>query len=262
MKAGVGRTAMAEKNNADETTENESRAPSINRRRFVRSLGAVGGLTALGSVNSVRGAITSNGQDESEVRTEDITGRDEQELTAHALDEPDVQLIHEELAEFGYTPKQDQANAFHVYHLDSDLEYRVVIIPYQTGSNNEQSYILWTDSSLAITVGARTERFRNDNGMGYETTSYTPGTNWAKTTRRTITPEELERYERYLEDDGITIQNFPTCNINFECVATAAAKAGILVGACASCASLFIPACFACAGSGILFVNTDCSLCK
>lgn len=142
----------------------------------------------------------------------------------------------------------------------------MVVVPFVAGEG-EQAYAIWTDTQQAETVGAFVERVPDISDIAYRVTSikYTNGE--AVTTTRDITNEDVREFEsRYVEGSGgiSTADTFPNCNngINFECVGTAAGKAGVLFGACATCAAGGVPACVACAGSGILFVNTDCSLCN
>ena len=266
MDAGVGRNAMSEEHSVDERAATKDDSTPVNRRRFMKALGVTGGAVALGSMSSTAATATSTkSTDESQVKSDDITGSEENRVVSEAISDSEVNRIKEELTEQGYVPQRNRADAFEVHHLDIDIEYRVVLIPFKTGDSDVQSYILWTDSPRITTVGTKAEQLGEGTSESYEITNYEVGINQLHTTVRTITAEEVRKFkQRYIQnsDGDFSTAGFPNCNINFSCVGKAAGKAGVLFGACASCASGFVPACFACVGSGILLVETNCNLCK
>lgn len=60
MGAGVGRTTMSEEHNTDEKSNDNDTSRSINRRRFVESLGAAGGVGLVGSSLIGQASATPN----------------------------------------------------------------------------------------------------------------------------------------------------------------------------------------------------------
>jgi hypothetical protein len=238
-------------------------ASGIDRRSVLKTVGATG-LAATVGVGSTVATSGSGDEDETpDTETTDLSGSRERKAVADALSDDDFSALVAELADEGASKRPKDANAFTVAHTDDDIEYTVVVLPF-AADDAHNAYALFCDSAYventAVYVGRPSE-----SGVKYRVTTYTVGGDDVVSTERELTPSEVREFKREIQPEShgdFTTQGFPTCNVNFECVGTAAAKAGVLFGACASCANGFLPACAACAGSGIQFVNTDCSLCK
>jgi len=236
--------------------EDTDETSGIDRRSLMRAAGAAGATTALGAA----GASTAGASepDAPTTSTTDLEGsRRLRALDAVARDDA-AERIAAELRERGAEPQLRESTVFRVDHETEPATYTVAVVPFETDDPATQSYMLWSDTDRAMDVGVVAESVDD----GYEITNVEDVGGAVSVSRRTVTDAQLRSFGRRVETVGATsMGGFPNCDIDFDCVAIAAAKAGVLYGACASCAGGFVPACFACVGSGILLVETDCTLC-
>lgn len=238
---------------------------SLDRRSALKAIGATGVAATVGAGSA---AATADGEsvarnNEPKTNTSDLQGRDERRAVAEAVSSRDFKAVARELQKRGTRPDPSAGDAFVVTHPEDDIEYTTVMVPFVAG-DGEQAHVLWTDSDYAETVGTFVEQRTGDSDVAYLTTTIKAAEGTATVTERELTEEQVRTFKQQNSEssDQVTTQGFPNCNVNFSCVGTAAAKAGVLYGVCASCAGGFLPSCAACAGSGILMVETDCSLCK
>lgn len=235
-----------------------------NRRSFMKTLGgATASAAGLGMVNPV----SARDGWSNEIDNRDLDGAAEAAAIKEAVGSEDFQTVRDALAKNGATTELEGRNAFVVDHQGKGLEYTVVMVPFDAPGKDE-AYVLWSDSPQTKTLGSYVEVAKEGSEAVYQTAKVEPNNGHAKITERSFAASDIAN-----EISGRSIKTmnhensdcpggFPLCNINFSCVGTAAAKAGVLYGACSSCAGGFIPACFACAGSGILLVETDCCVCN
>ncbi|RJT02980.1 twin-arginine translocation signal domain-containing protein [Halococcus sp. IIIV-5B] len=88
MGAGVGRTAMPERHEANETAETKNHT-GVNRRRFVKALGVTGGTAIAGSVFS-SSAMAAEPSRPSVKSSEPVTGSDLGQLISETKSQDDV----------------------------------------------------------------------------------------------------------------------------------------------------------------------------
>jgi hypothetical protein len=231
----------------------------IDRRSVLKTIGATG-LAATAGVGS--GAAATDG-DTPDTETTDLSGSRERKAVADALKDAEFSKLTAKLKDAGASQRSGDANAFTVTHTDDGIEYTVVVLPFEADDAHD-AYGLFCDSQYVENSAVYVEA-PSTGDVEYRITEYTVSDADVVSSEHELSRTEVREFKRQVQadsDDDFTTQGFPNCNVNFECVGTAAAKAGVLFGACASCANGFLPACAACAGSGIQFVNTDCSLCK
>jgi len=235
----------------------------IDRRSVLKTIGATG-LAATAGVGSGAAATDSETPDGEtpDTETTDLSGSRERKAVADALKDDEFSKLTAKLKETGASQRPGDANAFTVTHTDDGIEYTVVVLPFEADDAHD-AYGLFCDSQYVESSAVYVET-PSTSGVEYRVTEYTVSDADVVSTEHELSRPEVREFKRQVraDSDDVTTQGFPNCNVNFECVGTAAAKAGVLFGACASCANGFLPACAACAGSGIQFVNTDCSLCK
>jgi len=229
----------------------------IDRRSLLRAAGAAGAATVAGAASATGAGASA--PDTPTTSSTDLEGSRRLRVLGAVARDDAAGRITGELRDRGAKPRLQESSVFRVDHDNEPAAYTVAVVPFETDDPTTQSYMLWSDSDRALDVGVVAESVED----GYRITNVEDVGATVSVSQRTVTDDQLQTFGRRVETIGATTTGgFPNCDINFRCVAIAAAKAGVLYGACASCAGGFVPACFACVGSGILLVETDCSLCN
>lgn len=282
----MGRTAMSEEHDADETTEQGGIPRSVNRRKFVKALGVTGvATTGLSSVATAQTRSKAMAVDVTEP-----TGTSRRNMIESALSDKKTKKISHKFAEIGW--KQNVKDARCVLSDPADAEpYHVVSIPFKptnSGKNqnkprDEQVNLVWLER---VPTGAEIERVSGHRAIKLDPSKNGEhNTDWKIVTYSVESGNVVSRInfigsepQSDSETDGHDVTKYThikppgaggdgcppySCkrpymecdHINMDCVTVIAAAYATTISTCASC-----PAsgwsCLACIGSIAVMKNT------
>jgi hypothetical protein len=138
---------MSEEHNADESGM-DNKTNSINRRRFVKSLGIAGGTAAFGTLSSTTVSALSRERD-----VEVITGSRTSDIIQKIENDKEVVKIIQFLSEKGWRPQYNDGKYGIVTSEDGE-RFNIAVVPFHASrENNDVSSILrWSESSDENTV--------------------------------------------------------------------------------------------------------------
>lgn len=134
--AGVGRNVMSEERDTDETAEQRD---SINRRRFVRTLGVAGGAAAFGSLG-----VGSTSAQETNGNVRYLSGHEKNKVVSKALTDSDTRDLETVLEERGWTANRNRATAQYMDPND-ETSFVFVTVPISTDDESINATLTWTD---------------------------------------------------------------------------------------------------------------------
>lgn len=145
--AGVGQTAMSEDHNADDPAGSND---SINRRRFVKSLGTAGGAVALGSLGPTRVSAENGDTFNADQAINRATGGEARRSIATAQTASEFRVLYNYLLEeYRHTTEINSAQVVEIRNEDRAASHVVSFKTSHIGSPNEQSA---AEGNMAITL--------------------------------------------------------------------------------------------------------------
>jgi hypothetical protein len=272
---------MTEKHNADETSETNSSTP-VNRRRFVKSLGAAG-VAAVGFT----GVSAAKGDVDREV-TELERGRRGKVIDT-VMSDNHARKIRTKFQKDGWKPNVDDGKYISV-KLAERNSYRAAIIPFEKDGaiKDEQRNLIWIEKEYAdgvdvpyvtgqqavktdLTASVKTTSARSElgwesarSGLGWEVTTYTVGENEIET-NTTVDGIIDQQDEQMLGPQGhigpgpggdcSCIKFVTYCDhVDYFCIAVYITATIGLVASCCRCKrsqGTFTKACALCLNTGI-----------
>ena len=260
---------MSEDRNRKETVDVRAESTGlVNRRSFVKALGATGaiGLSGIGSAQ----AQASDEEIKREVN--EVTGSDRQAYISMALSDSEVETITEELERDEWSPNTSDATVNRIDKADEDSDlnfstYHVVHIPFEKSvasqHSSESAGIVWTDKSIeevgfttpaALVVEEEPEgnpsiATQDDEDGSPTALEYTVENGEIKEEKSDISSEETET-----ESEGVTAQGcycrvkrVKCDNVPLHCWVSLAASYAGTYWSCGACGVGAIPACGMCA---------------
>lgn len=234
---------MSDKHSMDEFAETDEMSGSnnkVNRRRFVKSLGAAGGLVGLQAIPataSAKNLHSANQQDDIQqaIQEADVQQVNRAKALGRALSKDNVRSIMRTFTtEKGWMPQFSDAIAYKTEY--EGESWNTVVLPFDDGdpTQEEQTYLTWSNNpKYEFQVsGHHTGHHVPDDAEAY----------WDVTRYTVQNGEVVTEHE--------TVMNFLGCsNIGWGCVLTLASLYGgtiITCGTCIASSGWLITACARC----------------
>ncbi|WP_150123013.1 twin-arginine translocation signal domain-containing protein [Haladaptatus sp. R4] len=254
--------------NTNQKEDKKDSKRSINRRRLIKTMGVVGGATALGST-AIDTAAAKHGEVKEvkkNITVESLSAPRNEGVIQRAINDPAVKKIKSKFNREGWVLSQDDLNALKSTQENKknspDSTYYTVILPFKRPreNGNEETYITWSSygdlEPRGYNVHQKSDVQTEETESKVEFTSYWVENGELKSHNGTDSLDPDINHGSVSAKLLCTAMYTCTGNLNTACIAGAAAG---VVGGSESCKACYVDvtriSCIACAavliGAGI-----------